>query len=171
MTSLAPRIYCTILLIFLFPLFMLITFQLVQIINIEAQFNKLSQKDLAGDLDNDDAFVLAQVYVKKKLWLSSIRLLESKSIENLDSRSKYFNMVGFSYYSMKQYKLAKVYYLRALKLRKDYLIALQNLAKIYELTKEFSLALQTYNAVLFYYPDNSLAVKSIERIRNRDSRI
>lgn len=168
-TDFIPSIYCIILLIFLFPLFILITFQLIQIVNIENQFKKLSQKNLTGYLNNNDVFILAQVCMKKKLWLSSIKILESKSVDNIDP--KYFNMIGFSYYSMKQYNLAKVYYLKALDLRKDYLVALQNLAKVYELTKEFSLALQTYSIVLSYDPDNSAAVKSIEKIRNRDSRI
>lgn len=170
-TSFAPSVYCIILFIFLFPLFVVITLQLVYIVNIESQFNKLSQKDLAGDLNNNDTLMLAQIYVKKKLWFSSIKILELRSIENLNSKSRYFNIIGFSYYSMKQYNLAKVYYLKALDLRKDYLVALQNLAKIYELTKEFSLALETYSTVLFYYPDNLFAVKSIKRIKNRDSRI
>lgn len=170
-TKFAPGIYCMILFIFLFPLFIVITLQLVYIISIENQFNKLSHKNLTGGLDGDDIFVLAQICTKKKLWFSSIKILESKSMGNLNFNSQYFNMIGFSYYSMKQYSLAKAYYLKALDLREDYLIALQNLAKIYELTKQFSLALETYNAILFYYPDNSFAVKNIEKIRNRDSRI
>nr|YP_010728880.1 hypothetical protein P6G75_pgp117 [Lithothamnion corallioides]WEA77123.1 hypothetical protein [Lithothamnion corallioides] len=170
-TELIPSIYCIILLIFLFPLFMIITFQLIQIINIENQFNRLSQKNLAGNLTYDDTFVLVKIYAKKKLWLSSIKVLESSCVDDLDAKCKYCNIIGFSYYSMKQYDLAKSYYLKALNLRKDYLTALQNLAKIYELTKEFSLALETYHTVLLYYPHNSVAVRNIERIKNRDSRI
>lgn len=170
-TKLIPSIYCIILLILLFPLFIIITLQLIQIVNLENQFNRLNQKNFTGNLSIDDAFILAKIYIKKKLWLSSIKILESKCLEDLDSKSKYFNVVGFSYYNMKQYDLAKSYYLKALSLKKDYLIALQNLAKIYELTNEVSLALETYNSVLLYDPDNSVIIRNIEILKNRDSRI
>ncbi len=45
-------------------------------------------------------------------------MLESKCIENLDYKSQYFNIIGFSYYNMKQYDLAKSYYLKALDFKK-----------------------------------------------------
>lgn len=166
-----PSIYFIVLLVFLFPVSIIITFQLAQIANLDYQFNILNRKEVDKNLNEDDAFTLARICVKKRLWLSSIKVLESKRIPDTDSKSKYFNAIGFSYYSMKQYDLAKTYYLKSLSCKKDYLIALQNLGKIYELTNNLSLALETYSSILFYDPDNLLASKSIVRLKNRDSRI
>lgn len=170
-TEFMPSIYLFILLVFLSPVFTIITFQLIQIINLEYQFKILNQKDIAKNLNNDDIFTLAKICTKKRLWFSSIKLLESKCIVDTDSKFKYLNAIGFSYYSMKQYELAKPYYLKALSYKKDYLIALQNLGKIYELTNNFSLALETYRSILFYYPGNLLASKNIIKLKSRDSRI
>nr|YP_010728569.1 hypothetical protein P6G74_pgp003 [Phymatolithon calcareum]WEA76924.1 hypothetical protein [Phymatolithon calcareum] len=166
-----PSIYLIILLVFLLPVFIIITFQLVQIANLDYQFKILNQKDIAKNLNNDDIFTLVKICTKKRLWLSSIKLLETKCIMDTDSKFKYFNAIGFSYYSMKQYDLAKTYYLKSLSYKKDYLIALQNLGKTYEITNDFSLALETYRSIVFYYPGNLLANKNILKLKNRDSRI
>lgn len=168
---LISSVYFVVLLVFLFPVFLIITLQLIQILVIESQFNRLVQKDLAKDLNTDDAFNLAKIYARKKMWLLSIKTLESRYEIETDVKSEYFNAIGFSYYSIKQYDLAKVYYLKALGCKENYLIALQNLAKVYELTNDFSLAFKTYKSISFYDPGNSLASKRIEKMKSRDSRI
>nr|YP_010471014.1 hypothetical protein N4M48_pgp178 [Synarthrophyton patena]UVF62843.1 hypothetical protein [Synarthrophyton patena] len=163
---LIPIIYCIILLLFLLLLCVIITLQLIYIFTINNHLSILNKKKDTSQLNKDDTIILSKIYMKKQLWLSSIKMLES-----IDLNYKCFNLMGFSYYSMKQYNIAKVYYLKSLELKKDYLVALKNLAKVYELTEDFSLALKAYNSILHYDKDSIIAINGLMKIKNRDSRI
>nr|YP_009589075.1 conserved hypothetical plastid protein [Corallina ferreyrae]QBL75591.1 conserved hypothetical plastid protein [Corallina ferreyrae] len=107
----------------------------------------------------------------KRLWFQSLKLLESVKEVDLEYRHQYFNTVGFIYYNMKDYDLAKKYYIEAISIKNNYLVALQNLAKVYELQNNYVSAIESYNSILSYEPDNRIANLKVTRLKNRDSRI
>nr|YP_009541656.1 hypothetical protein [Synarthrophyton chejuense]AYR05665.1 hypothetical protein [Synarthrophyton chejuense] len=166
-----PVIYCIILLFILLPICVIITLQLIQIINLDYKHNQLKRKENLGYLALDDILFLVSIFIKKKLWFSSIKILEKQLRKDLEINYRYFNLIGFSYYGMKQYEMAKIYYSKALDCKPDYLIALKNLAKVSELTNDLSGALFAYSSILSYDPLNTFASNALIKIKNRDSRI
>lgn len=170
-SSVMPLLYCFILLIVLLPLSGLITFQLIQIIKIDYQLNKLNTRLMSSGLNINEKLILAKIFIIKKLWFSSIKILETKNVQDVILKAKYMNYLGLSYYSMKQYDLSKNYYLKSLDCKKNDLVVLKNLAKVSELTNDFATALKTYKSILLYDPNNAVANRQLVKLQNRDSRI
>nr|YP_007878159.1 conserved hypothetical plastid protein [Calliarthron tuberculosum]AGA63770.1 conserved hypothetical plastid protein [Calliarthron tuberculosum] len=165
-----PNLYFILLVIFLMPFSLIMTWQILQLILLESNYFKLCKKKTI-DLSIDQLFVFVKILIKKRLWFKSLKLLESLEDVDLSYRHKYFNIFGFIYYKIEQYNLAKKYYLKSLYLKNNYLVALQNLAKVHELQKDYSLALKVYNSILSYDSNNKLANIKVARLKSRDSRI
>lgn len=153
--STIPYIYFILILLFLIPFSFLVSLQLFQLIKFELYLNDLKQID-SDDYSVEQLFNLLTILVKKKLWLTSINLMESKN--NIPNKNihQYFNSIGYLYDSMSKYNLAILYYLKALSFKDNYIVALQNLAKVYE-KKNSSLAFSTYKDILKYDEFNLLA--------------
>jgi len=64
---------------------------------------------------------------------------------------------------MDQHNLAILYYLKALSSQEDYIIALQNLAKVYEKKKNYDLASSTFKKILKYDEFNILANEYLDK--------
>ena len=124
-----PYIYFCVLLIFLFLYSFFITLQLYRSIKFELAFRKivLIQNEICSW---NQLFYNLRILSYKKLWFRSIKLVESQIVVPNDKEHQYFNAVGFIYQSMKKYELAKLYYLRSLDRKKNYLTALKNLLKM-----------------------------------------
>jgi len=133
--STIPYLYFILILLFLIPFSVLVSLQLFQLIKFELSFNELKQID-SDNYSMDQLFNLLTILLKKQLWLNSIHLMESR--KNIPSKNihQYFNSIGYLYDSMDQYNLAILYYLKALSSQEDYIIALQNLAKVYVMKKK-----------------------------------
>jgi len=161
-SSAIPYLYFILILLFLIPFAFFISVQLFQLIKFELYFNDLKQID-SDDYSIDQLFNLLKILVKKKLWLTCINLMESK--KNIPSQNihQYFNSIGYLYDSMGKYNLAILYYLKALSFKDNYIVALQNLAKIYEKKKNYNLALSAYQSILKYDKSNELANEYLER--------
>lgn len=153
-----PSLYFALVLLALIPLSCLVAFQLFQVLKRDMYFYWMRQKIAAINTD-DRLFGYLSVLVKKKLWLDAIKVMEKKYVLKNLTLHRYFNALGFIYYSMQEYNLAQLYYLRALEIQEDYLVALQNLAKIYKLKKETTLLMSTYRSILKYDPTNKIAVQ------------
>lgn len=129
-----PYIYFSVLLVFLVLYSVFITFQVYKLISLELSFKKIVLKKIDSN-NMDQLFNTLRILLYKRLWLKAIKLLEyPKNVPQI-SIHKYFNAVGFVYYSMEKYDLAKLYYLRSLSKKDDYLAVLNNLAKVYEKKK------------------------------------
>ena len=124
-------IYVLILLTFLFSYTFLITLQLYKAIILEWSFRKLQSINKSYYSISQLLSVL-QILLRKKLWFDALQLIESSTNVPLESEHQYFNAVGFIYHRMKSYNLAKLYYLKSLNKKADYLSALNNLMQIYE---------------------------------------
>ena len=168
---LMPNIYLVILFILLFYVSVIITRQVLQIFLLQYNYWRLCKLQLRAKLSIDQVFLLVQVLIEKKLWLYALKELESLDKINLEYKHKYFNAFGFIYDKMHKYNLAKIYYCKALALKKDYCVALYNLARVYEIQKNYNLALITYQSVILYKPDDLNIIRKIDEIKNRDSRI
>lgn len=131
-----PYIYFLVLLVFLVIYSLFITVQLYKFIKLELFFKKKLLKNI-GPYNIDQLFIVLRVLSFKKLWFTSIRVVEEQKDVVRKEVHRYFNAVGFIYYNMQKYDLAKLYYLKSLNEKSDYLVALNNLAKVYKKKKTY----------------------------------
>ena len=157
-----PNVYFLFILILLLLLFFLITFQLWKIIIREISFYFLNKKRQT-EYSIDELFILLKILINKKLWFQSIKLMEANKNIQVKNMHRYCNFIGLIYYNMKQYGLAQAYYLKAINLKKDYVIALQNLAKLYDKQKQYDLAVSIYKSILIYDKYNVVASQYLQR--------
>jgi tetratricopeptide (TPR) repeat protein len=80
-----------------------------------------------------------------------------------------YNALGYAYFVQEQYDLAIRQYKEAIKLSPGYVVALNNLANTYERKQLTNPALETYEEVLKYEPENSTAKRRAESLRKRVS--
>lgn len=132
--QLIPHIYLLLMLNLLIVFSALISFQVFQSIKLELSFNQLNLRN-DNNYGMEELFDALKILIDKRLWFKSIKLIESTTNITMDNMPKYFNAIGFIYYNMNKYDLACLYYLKALSLKDNYLVALQNLAKVYEKKK------------------------------------
>ena len=168
--SLAPNLYFILLLFFLIPIFYFVTSQIVQLIVLENLHSQFSKYEISNNLTTYYLSIV-KILITKRLWFQSIQVLESINNLELQDRHIYFHTIGFIYYKMGEFNLAKEYYLKTISIKQDYLLALRNLAKIYELEKQYSLAFNIYSSILLYDSDNILAKEKMLKLKSRDSRI
>nr|YP_009237287.1 hypothetical protein [Wildemania schizophylla]AKS28334.1 hypothetical protein [Wildemania schizophylla] len=172
-----PIFYLSILTIFLICLSWIITKQLKTIFLLESQFKYFVDKRQNGILGADEIFAFARVCVAKKLFVNAIvesqAVLQDKSYftiaNNNDIMSKLYNMLGFIYYEAGHSAFAKNFYLRAIDMNSNYIVALNNLAKIYEDIKNFRKAEDLYQQVLKINSSNETATRrmqSISKLKN-----
>ena len=135
--NLIPYIYFLFLLSFLFLYAFFITVQLYDFIKLEWLYNKLNGNNVNNE-NMDHLFNLLKVLLYKRLWFTSIQHLEKQRNIPEAYMHQYFNAIGFIYYSMRKYDLAKLYYLRSLSKKDSYITAWQNLSKVYERVKDIS---------------------------------
>ena len=155
-TKQSPRLYFFLLLLILLPLSCFIGTQLFRLVSLNINLLLLRRKNISLSTSNELLSIIS-LMLKKKCWLKSIELIESYSQLSDTSIYQHFNALGFIYYSVSNYKLAKFYYLKAINVKKDYVPALQNLAKLYKCIQDNSSMLQTCGRILFYDPSNKMA--------------
>lgn len=162
LTDYLSYVYFAFTLFFLIPFSLFIVFQLFQVVKIDVYLWKAKNNKTL--YPSDYLFDLVTVLLKKRLWFDAIKLLESAQNLSELEKPQYFNALGFVYYSVHKYNIAKFYYLKALKLKKNYIVALQNLAKLYDIAKNYEMAASTYQTVLTYDPLNKVAKKSLRAL-------
>ena len=164
------KLYLITLTCFLAIISFIVTYEIYRIFNDYVIINnKLSYNQEAVQ---DDLY-LAKVYMKRKKWLSCIFMLEKGISQENIYIAKNYNILGFCYYNVKQYKCAEQYYKEATKKEPNNTIFLCNLAKIYVLTKQYQNAKKTYQQVIKIDKNNKKAREQLLLLNkyNRDSRI
>lgn len=121
-----PYIYCSVLLLLLFPYSFFITWQLYRWTVFELSVQKKYLNKL-GSYSTDEFFYVLKVLSRKRMWLNSLRLAESHTNIPVKKQHYYFNFLGVIYQQMKEYDLAQLYYLMSLEKNKDYRVAITNL--------------------------------------------
>lgn len=81
------------------------------------------------------------------------------------------NALGFCYFQMAKFDAAITEYERAVELQAGYVTAWNNLGDAYEATKQWRRALEAYQTVLQYAPNNKVASTRGEYCRGRVERL
>jgi tetratricopeptide (TPR) repeat protein len=173
MDDILPIIYTSGLLIFLLGLAIFLVLQIIKTRRSEGVFSKLQKKLQKGKGTAQEYYELGSLYLKKKLYVQAISLLQkalkASDDEQVDAENKalVYNALGFAYYGQEQLDLAIRNYKDAIKLYPQYTIALNNLANAYERKQMTAKALETYEESLKYEPTNAIAKRRAESLRKR----
>lgn len=165
MTSALPVFYLSILTLFLLILNWLIFKQIETILALESQFKYFFEKSQNGILELEEHLAFAKVCVAKKSFSQAIiesqlalkKNLEFNMLDNNTVIANLYNTLGFIYSEAGQVQLAKTFYKQALQIDPNYVVALNNLAKIYEELKDFKQAESLYDTVLTLQVNNKIA--------------
>jgi len=90
---------------------------------------------------------------------------ETAEEEGEESIAPIYNGLGYVYFAQEQYDLAIRHYKEAIKLKPDYVSALNNLGHAYEKKKLNAQALEMYEATLKLSPNNTVAKRRAESLR------
>lgn len=175
-----PLLYSSILFISLIILCVYLLGQLQMIQKVEKRRISLEIKLKTNQNFYENFYKLGQIYLRKNFYEKAINLFRH-SLKTWDQNDKIglgslYNTLGFTYFKLKQYKYATYYYLEAIKLLPDYTLALTNLGLIYETSKMYTEAYNTYAKVLNYERQNKIALSRISIVKEkvklvRDGRI
>jgi tetratricopeptide (TPR) repeat protein len=113
-----------------------------------------------------------QLQKSLKVAQDELKKLDKSSEEYADQLSNIaliYNALGYAYFVQEQYDLAIRQYKEAIKLSPGYVVALNNLANTYERKQLTNPALETYEEVLKYEPENPTAKRRAESLRKRVS--
>ena len=119
----------------------------------------LEYYELGSLLLDKKLFSQASTYLKKAL-----KDLPDDEVEN---SVLVHNALGYAYFAQEQFDLAIRQYNEALKIRPDYVTALNNLAHSYERKQLMPQALETYEKSLAAEPTNATAQRRAESLRKR----
>nr|YP_011005114.1 hypothetical protein V2471_pgp020 [Analipus japonicus]WAM61977.1 hypothetical protein [Analipus japonicus] len=170
MNSLFPLVYSITLFFFLSLISYFLIKQITNIQQLEKKIFDLQEIIKKNEAPYEAYYKLGQLYLKKKLFSKAI-LLFRKTLELWDNNDKIglgslYNTIGFTYFTLKKYKLAIYYYEIATEILPDYTLSLTNLAYAYEKQNSLLKSYNSYKAALFYDPRNSLASERIEVVKN-----
>jgi tetratricopeptide (TPR) repeat protein len=145
---------------------------------IEKRLLILKSKIQTDEQFFEDFYKLGKIYFKKKNYEKALILFQ-KALKTCDSDNDMelaviYNMLGFVCFQLKRYQYAEYYYLKAIGLAPDYILALTNLALIYKTKKMYRNAYNSYKVIADFQMNNKLALSQIETLKNkiiRDGRI
>lgn len=160
-----PYIYFVFMLLFLIPLSVFVVSQLLCLIKVSIDLYNLSRFKSDILSSHTGLFSILRLLTDRRLWFDSIKLMELNRSSSQLQMHKYFNALGFVYYSMQKYDLAKFYYLQSLAVQDKYIVALQNLAKVYDTLRDTESALLIYKRVLDQDPGNKTAIRYIDSFK------
>ena len=136
----------------------------------ENKFGKLQKKLKQEKGTAQEYYELGSLYLEKKLFVQSLTLfqkaLKDKEIEP-ENKALVYNAIGYSYFAQEQYDIAIRQYKEALKIYPEYVIALNNLANVYEKKQMIVKAVETYEEALKYEPNNKTASRRVESLKKR----
>ncbi|MBD2168543.1 tetratricopeptide repeat protein [Calothrix membranacea FACHB-236] len=136
---------------------------------IESSLSRLKNKLSKDKGTTQEYYELGSIYSQKKVYSQAIALfqkaLKAAEEEGEEATAPIYNGLGYAYFAQEQYDLAIRQYKEALKLKPDYVTALNNLGHAYEQKKLTTQALQTYEEALKFAPNNSTAKRRAESLR------
>ncbi|AIE74988.1 MULTISPECIES: tetratricopeptide repeat protein [unclassified Synechocystis] len=171
MTESLPVVYLSFLLIILGGLGVFVFSQVLKARRLENTFGKLQKKLQNGKGTAQEYYQLGSIYLDKKLYSQSINLFQKalKMAEEVEPENQalIYNAMGYACFAQEQFDLAIRHYKDALKLYPDYVIALNNLANVYEKKQMVSKALETYEQTLAIEPNNKVAQRRANSLKKR----
>ncbi|MBD2301701.1 tetratricopeptide repeat protein [Nostoc sp. FACHB-190] len=143
--------------------------QILKTRRLESAFSKLRKKLEKEKGTTQEYYELACIYSEKKLYVQAIALfqkaLKAAEEEGEEEIAPIYNGLGYAYFAQEQYDLAIRQYKEALKIKPDYVVALNNIGHAYERKKLNTQALQSYEEALKLAPNNSTAKRRAESLR------
>jgi tetratricopeptide (TPR) repeat protein len=165
-----PIAYISILLFLLSITAVFILLQIIKTRRLESRFYELQNKLQKEKGTAKEYYELGSLYLDKKLFVQATSLFQ-KSLKSDDIEPENIalihNALGYAYFAQEQLDLAIRQYKEALKNYPEYAIALNNLGKVYERKQLTAQALEVYEEVLKYEPNNNTAKRRAESLRKR----
>ena len=166
-----PIVYIATLLVILIFAAVFVLKEVVQTRLSENTFSKLQKKLKGSKGTAEDYYQLGSLYLDKKLFVQSVNLFEKalKAEKDLpvENQALIHNAMGFAYFAQEQYDIAIRKYKDALKVYPEYVVALNNLGNVYEKKQLIAQAVEAYDAVLKYEPENKTAKRRAESLKKR----
>ncbi|WP_013322360.1 tetratricopeptide repeat protein [Gloeothece verrucosa] len=166
-----PVIYISVLVLLLSVTAIFLFRQIFKTRRLENTFSRLQKKLQKEKGTAKEYYELGSLYLDKKLYVQSVNLFQKalKADDDIETENKalIYNALGYTYYAQEQYELAIRNYKEAIKLYPEYVIALNNLANVYDKKQMAAKALETYEETLKVDPNNSLAKRRAESLRKR----
>ena len=160
-------IYLSVILIFFFGLMILGYKQLQVLISKERQFSKLQTSiQSKADIGYEEYLELGILLLNKKLFSQATKYFKL-AIYNCDDiilLGNIYNNIGYCYFKQNNFELAEYYYKEALLYLPDYVIALNNLAFLFEKGKNYKIALNLYEKSYNLDPGNLTTLKQKQRL-------
>ncbi|MBE9175825.1 tetratricopeptide repeat protein [Synechocystis salina LEGE 06155] len=171
MTESLPIVYLSVLLIILGGLGVFVFSQVLKARRLENTFGKLQKKLQNSKGSAQEYYQLGSIYLDKKLYSQSINLfqkaLKMAAEVEPENQALIYNAMGYACFAQEQFDLAIRHYKDALKLYPDYVIALNNLANVYEKKQMVNKALETYEETLAIEPNNKVAQRRANSLKKR----
>ena len=156
-------------LVFMF-LFLFFTGQIVFTQTVEQKLRILQERVEFGNPSSEDFFLLGQIFLQKKDYDSAIKNFSSSLADwNPDDKlgvACCLNTLGVTYFNMREYDYACYYYLEAIKIFPNYLKALNNLAFLYETTKNKDEARSLYKKIWILDKANTVAREKFQALNS-----
>lgn len=170
MNDTLPIVYVSVLLVLLAGTSLAIFRQILKTRKVERAVSRLEKKLQQEKGTPQEYYELGGLYLDKKMYAQAVTLFQkgvkAGEIEE-ENFALLYNGLGFAYFAQEQYDLAIRNYKEALRCNPEYITALNNLAHAYERKKLTAQALETYEQVLKYDPNNSTAKRRAESLRKR----
>nr|QVY58183.1 hypothetical protein [Eucheuma denticulatum] len=152
------KLYLITLNCFLAIICFLITPEIYKIFNYYSFTSKTSPYN---QINFQKAINLSKIYINYKEWLLCIFTLEKYIQNKRIVVSKTYNILGFCYYSIKNYHFAEYYYGKAIDKEPNNTMFLSNLARIYMLNKQYKKAREIYKNIITIDKNNTKAKKQL----------
>lgn len=166
-----PSTYLIILSLLLIGICTIITTELARIFDREKSLCNLKKKLVHQNLNHNEILFLTNIYASKKLWFLCIKELENKLILSSENSAEYDYRIGSCYFNMRLYYIAKHYYLKTITITPSCTLALNKLAKIYEIHNEYDKAEIIHKRVSTDKIKNQITKEEFKSDNIRDSRI
>nr|XP_024378705.1 tetratricopeptide repeat domain-containing protein PYG7, chloroplastic-like [Physcomitrium patens] len=141
--------------------------------DLESAIKDLQDQVRSGEASSEEFFELGAVMLRKKYYVLANKYLE-QAIKKWDGDeadlAQVYNALGFSYFRDNKLDEAINLFEKAVKLRPGYVIAWYNLGNVYEVKKDFKNALKAYEESLLFDPNNKIAQRRRDAIKERVDR-
>jgi tetratricopeptide (TPR) repeat protein len=136
---------------------------------MESSMSRLRKKLSTSKGTTQEYYELASIYSEKKVFSQAIALfqkaLKAAEEEGEENIAPIYNGLGYTYFAQEQYDLAIRQYKEALKLKPEYVTALNNLAHAYEKKNLTAQALEMYEQSLKIDANNATAKRRAQSLR------
>ena len=161
MNSKFPLFYSITLLVFLSIISYYILKQIINTQRLEKKIFKLQENIKQVNPFYEDYYQLGQLYLKKKLFRKAIvvfrKALKLWDLNDEIGLGSVYNAIGFTFFSLSEYKYAIYYYEVALKSLPDYTLSRINLGYSYEKINLLNEAQNCYQTALCWDSNSDLA--------------